>query len=259
MEKNRVAISLLNWDGLELTTQCVHGLLQYHVPADIYILDNGSVKNEAALLQKKFPEITIKRSDVNLGFTGGNNYWIDRLTKTYDYIILLNQDTVTTGDFITPMLNIMDEHLDIAACGPTGGKISLWTGKVYSGQGEDCIIGYCCMLRATALSSVGKLTDQYFAYYEEADWCKRAKQHGFRCQVIPTTTLQHIKNSPYRTYYNARNMVWFMKRFASPLQLAYFFCYYFTLFWLERLHKKSSLSDLWQAAYAGWTKRLPPL
>lgn len=250
--KHRVAISLLNWNGLELTTTCLTGLLQHHIPADIYILDNGSEHNEADELSKRFPNLRIERSDTNLGFTGGNNYWIQQLLPNYDYIILLNQDTVVTGDFVTPLQTTMDQDETIAASGPTGGRISLWTGKVYSDQGDDCIIGYCCMLRSQALRTVGKLTTEYFAYYEEADWCWRAKQLGYRCQVIPTTTLQHHKTGSYRTYYNARNMVWFMKRFASPLQLSWFFCYYFTVFWLERLHKGSKLSDLYRAAKDGW-------
>ncbi len=255
----RVAIIILNWNGLALTKVCVAGLLQHHVPADIYILDNGSAQNEALALKQHFPAIHIERSEVNLGFTGGNNYWLKRLQPQYQYMVLLNQDTVVTGDFITPMLTVMDAQSDIAACGPTGGKISLWTGKVYSDQGNDCIIGYCCMMRTSAIQKIGLLTEQYFAYYEEADWCWRAKQQGLRCHVVSTTTLQHLKSSSYRTYYNARNMVWFMKRFASPLRLSWFFCYYFSIFWIERLRKGSTVRDLWRAAYDGWTKHLPPL
>ncbi|HBY73879.1 MAG TPA: hypothetical protein DEG44_04260 [Candidatus Kerfeldbacteria bacterium] len=252
MEKNRVAISLLNWNGVELTTQCVQGLLQHQVPADLYILDNGSEQNEAATLTQRFPSVVSERSEKNLGFTGGNNYWINRLQDQYDYIVLLNQDTIVTGDFITAMVTVMDTDRAVAACGPTGGKISLWTGKVYSDEGDDVIIGYCCLMRTSVLKQIGPLTERYFAYYEEADWCWRARLAGYRCQVVPTTTLRHIKSAAYRTYYNARNMVWFMKQFASPLQLAYFFCYYFTIFWIERLRKRSRLTDLWKAAKDGW-------
>lgn len=259
MEKNRVAISLLNWNGLDLTTTCVRGVLEHHIPADLYILDNGSTRNEAEELRNRFPGIQIERSDTNLGFTGGNNFWLNTLRKQYDYIILLNQDTIITGDFVTPLLQVMGEDPTIAACGPMGAKISLWTGKVYRNHGDDCIVGYCCMLRTTVLEQIGLLTEQYFAYYEEADWCWRAKQRGHRCQVAPLTTIHHDKSGPYRTYYNARNMVWFMKRFAHWYQLIYFFGYYFSIFWIERLRKGATLTDLWRAAYDGWSRRLPRL
>ncbi|MBI4406908.1 MAG: glycosyltransferase family 2 protein [Candidatus Kerfeldbacteria bacterium] len=248
----RVAIIILNWNGLALTKACVTGLIQYQVPADIYILDNGSAQNEAPELKQHFPDVHIERSEVNLGFTGGNNYWITRLQDHYDYLVLLNQDTIVTGDFITPLLSLADSDQRLAAVGPTAGKISLWTGKVYTGQGDDVIIGYCCMMRTSVLKQIGALTEKYFAYYEEADWCWRAHLAGYRCQSVTITELQHLKSSPYRTYYNARNMVWFMKRFANPLQLTWFFCYYFSVFWIERLRKGSTLSDLWRAAKDGW-------
>lgn len=255
----RVAIMILNWNGLALTKACVAGLLQHQVPADIYILDNGSEHNEATELTKQFPGLTIERSHTNLGFTGGNNYWITRLQDQYDYLVLLNQDTIVTGDFLTPMLIYMDSHANTAVCGSSGGSVSLWTGKVASDGGTDCIIGYCFMMRTAAIQKVGLLTEQYFAYYEEADWCLRAKRFGYDCAVIKTNLLTHLKSSGFRTYYIARNMVWFMKRFASPLQLTWFFCYYFSIFWIERLRKGSTLRDFSRAAYDGWTKHLPTL
>lgn len=256
----QVAIIILNWNGLALTKECVTGLLKHQVPADIYILDNGSEHNEAIALKQHFPVMHIKRSAVNLGFTGGNNYWITQLLpKHYQYILLLNQDTVVNGDFLTPMLTYMDSHANTAVCGPTGGTVSLWTGKVTSNGGTDCVIGYCFMMRTTAIEKVGLLTEQYFAYYEEADWCLRAKRLGYDCAAIKTNVLTHLKSNSFRTYYVARNMIWFMKRFANPLQRVVFFCYYFSIFWIERLRKGSRLRDLWRAAYDGWTKRLPSL
>jgi len=256
----QAAIIILNWNGLALTTACVRSLLEQRVPADIYILDNGSIKNEANSLRTTFGEkITVQRSETNLGFSGGNNFWLRQLHTQYPYLLLLNQDTVVTGDCVTPLLQAMENDSTVAACGPTGGKISLWTGKVRRDAGNDCIIGYCVLLRSAALTKVGLLEEGYFAYYEEADWCWRAKQHSYHCQVVATTTVSHLQNHTFRTNYIARNMVWFMKRFASPLQLVVFFCYYFTVFWIERLRKGSQLSELMSAARAGWNQHLPRL
>ncbi len=254
------AIIILTWNGYDLTTACVQGFLQHNVPADIYILDNGSVYDEAKKLRHNFGEtITVQRSEKNLGFSGGNNYWLRQLQTDYPYIVLLNQDTVVNGDFITPLIQAMDNDANIAACGPTGGAISLWTGKVRRDSGTDCIIGYCLALRSAVLTKVGLLEEQYFAYYEEADWCWRARQAGYHCQVVSNLPVTHLQNHTFRTQYIARNMVWFMKRFASPVQLIFFFCYYFTVFWIERLRKGARLHELYQAAWAGWFKHLPRL
>ncbi len=255
MEK--VAIIILNWNGLALTTKCLEGLLSNHVSADLYILDNGSQENEAANLRTRFPTVHVERSETNLGFTGGNNYWLKQLSGQYPYIILLNQDTEITGDIVSPLLAAMEADPLLAACGPTGAAISLWTGKVKRDAGSDCVVGYCVMLRSSVLQAIGELTEQYFAYYEEADWCLQAKQAGYHIQVVPLNSIQHLQNHQFRTYYIARNMVWFMKRFANPLQLTYFFCYYFTIFWVERIRKGSTFRDLLRAAQAGWYHSLP--
>jgi GT2 family glycosyltransferase len=257
---SKIAISILNWNGLELTTRCVQGLLDQAVPADIYILDNGSAQNEADKLRERFGDaVQIERSDHNLGFSGGNNYWIERLVNQYDSILLLNQDTVITSDIVTPLAQALDQDARAAAVGPTGAKISLWTGKVVRDQGSDCVVGYCILLSSSALKQVGWLEDQYFAYYEEADWCMRARKAGWHCVVVPLAGIVHEQNHRFRTNYIARNMVWFMKRFASPAQLIFFFGYYFTVFWIERLRKGSSPHDLVHAAQAGWFHRLPKL
>ncbi len=255
-----VAIIILNWNGLVLTTRSVGGLLQHSIPADLYILDNGSKQNEAEVLRQQFGKaIQVERSDHNLGFSGGNNYWMRKLVDQYEYILLLNQDTVITGDIITPLVQALDKDQNAAAAGPTGAKISLWTGKVIRDQGDDCIVGYCMLLRSRALKQIGLLEDQYFAYYEEADWCVRAKMAGYHNVVVPLTTITHEQHHAFRTHYIARNMVWFMKRYANLIQLSVFFIYYFTLFWVERLRKGSSIHDLVQAAQAGWFHRLPKL
>jgi GT2 family glycosyltransferase len=168
----------------------------------------------------------------------------------------------------------LEQHPKTAVTGPVvynedstiqsaGASISLWTGKVRSHKTlptqptpVDCIVGNCFMMRTQAIKEIGQLTEKYFAYYEEADWCLQAKQHGWNCVVVPMAKLTHAKANNFRTYFIARNMVWFMKKFASPLQLSYFFCYYFTIFFLERLKKGSHLADLIRASQAGWLQHL---
>lgn len=257
MEKNRVAILILNWNGLNDTLLCVRSLQTHQLPADIYVLDNGSNHNEADLLKVQLSDCFISRSSSNLGFTGGNNQLLQAVQSQYDYCVLLNQDTITTADWLTPMVAYMDDHSEVAVTGPTGASISLWTGKVTNLElltptRVDCVVGYCFMIRSKILPKVGYLTKRYFAYYEEADWCVQARQQGFDVLAIPTKAIEHRRHHQFRTYYISRNMVWFMKRFANPLQLTFFFCYYFSIYWLERLRKGSRFSDLLKAAKDGW-------
>lgn len=280
----RIAVSILNWNGFDLTRQCVQALLNSTVvPNTIMVLDNGSELNEANQLRRQFSAapVVVERSERNLGFSGGNNYIIKQLQRpaAYDYIVLLNQDAVVEPDCLERIAEYMNAHPNVAVAGPLvlnpddtiqscGAKINPWTGKIISrrqGQARtaapqtaepvDCVIGNCFMIRTTALATVGLLDERYFAYYEEADWCRRATAAGLNCTIVPHAIMRHSKSGGFRTYLIMRNIIWFQKKWASALQLVAFFFYYFGYFIWERLKKGSSARELYQASRDGWLNR----
>lgn len=276
MEKTfRLAVCILNWNGLAYTTACVESLHASTYQAfDTIILDNGSTNNEADLLQQKFAHaITTYRSDQNLGFAGGYNYLILELLKntSYDYYLLLNQDAIVTPACIAQLVDYISTHSKTAVVGPKvlnpdnsiqslGATINFRTGKIASRrdafatepQSVDVIVGNCFMVRASAIKQLGLFDPSYFAYYEEADWCMRAHQAGLTSVVVPDAVIQHKKSGGFRTYLVVRNMIWFEKKFASFSQLMLFWCYFWLWFWPERLKKQSSIKQLWAASIDGW-------
>lgn len=275
MEKNsRLAICILNWNGLEYTTECITSLYaSSYKDFDIIILDNGSSINEAKLLEQKFSEkIIIYRSETNLGFADGYNHLILELLKdrSYEYYLLLNQDATVMPDSLNQLINYLDQHADVAVVGPKvlnadssiqslGANVNFYTGKITSRHDDiihpqpvDVIIGNCMLLRASAVQKLGLFDQKYFAYYEEADWCVRARQAGFSCVVVPNAVIQHKKSGGFRTYLVVRNMIWFEKKFASLFQLTIFWCYFWCVFIPERIKKSSKLRELLAASIDGW-------
>ncbi|MBX2814897.1 MAG: glycosyltransferase, partial [Saprospiraceae bacterium] len=94
-----IPIIVLNWNGLDDTRECMHALLQLDYPRfQVYLIDNGSVGREGAILESEFhsiAQITVLRLEANLGFTGAHNWILPRLLdEDYPYIALLNNDTV---------------------------------------------------------------------------------------------------------------------------------------------------------------------
>ena len=70
----RVAVVVLNWDGLELTRACVNSLLAQTHACEIHVVDNGSANAEAKALRSEFGErIRLYELPQNAGFTGGCN------------------------------------------------------------------------------------------------------------------------------------------------------------------------------------------
>lgn len=78
--KKQIDISIItvNYNGLQNTRELIKSLCRHHVrySFEIIVVDNGSTQDEAAILQKDYPDISVIRSEQNLGFSGGNNLGI---------------------------------------------------------------------------------------------------------------------------------------------------------------------------------------
>jgi len=96
---SKCAIVVLNWNGLEDTTECIESLLASNLDnCKIYLLDNYSDDSEGELLYERYdshPGISVTLYHENLGFTGAHNkLWHQSLRhKDYEHVILINNDT----------------------------------------------------------------------------------------------------------------------------------------------------------------------
>lgn len=84
----------------------------------------------------------------------------------------------------------------------------------------DFISGTAMMVRSEVFEKVGLLENPYFMYYEDVEFCQKAKKAGFKIIFVPSTTVLHKesssigKNSPAQEYYMARNHLLFVERYA---------------------------------------------
>ena len=259
----KVGIVVLNWDRLDETLKCLDSVCNIEYPnLEVMLVDNHSRENPTAAVEKEFPEIKIIRNEANLGYAGGNNVGIREGLRTgCDYVILLNNDAFPEPDMVAEMVRKATSDDRIAA---VGGKV-LWTERpntlwaVYAwetfnanivtveglidedrGQYEKCrdvhvVVGCALMLRREALEDVGLLDETFFAYHEDLDWCRRARDKGYRVVYVPTAVLYHRgsastgggPDSPIM-YFGGRNSVLYAKKHATAsqwLKFLLFLCY----------------------------------
>lgn len=199
----------------------------------------------------------------NEGFVGGNNIAIKQILREgkSDYILLLNNDTIVDRDFLTGLIKIADSDKGIGIVGPkiyyhdfkgkknviqsAGATINLYTGvatwygekKIDRRQFEKIrtvgyITGACLLIKCEAIKKIGILNDKLFAYFEDVDWCLRAKEKGYDVVYAPGSTIWHkggetSKNIPELSmYYRVRNRFLIEKRFAKNYQYIFFIGYY---------------------------------
>jgi len=249
-----VSTVILNWNGIADTRECLQSLQRIDYPNNsIVVVDNGSEGGEAAALRDEFGgSVHLIESETNLGFAGGANLGIRHaLAEGADYVLLLNNDTTVDPGVLTALVEAAQSHPDAAAlCAKayyyadpdvvysTGGSVNLWTatarqigrGQRDRGQFEnvatrDYADGVCMLIPRHALESVGLLDEDYFSYWEETDWCIRARDKGLRCYYVPAAKIWHKAarvQSPTNEYnfLFRRNALMFVRKRGTPLHVA---------------------------------------
>ena len=202
-----------------------------------------------------FPFVII-RNKINLGFAGGNNAGIRYALGKGDcsYVWLLNNDTIVDPNALTHMVERIERHHSIGMCGSTiryyndkekiqaygGGYYCRWLGlpwhygrlnwlgrRIEPNKAEkwmNYVEGASILATRKFIENVGLMSEDYFLYFEEADWAFRAKGR-FDLAYAPESIVYHkvggsigtssnpLKKSYICDYFNIRNRIVFSKKF----------------------------------------------
>ena len=252
----RVAIILLNHNGLQLTRDCLRSLLAIDYPDyRVFVIDNGSARDESVPLTAEFGDsIDIRRNQEALGFCVGNNQGMRlALEQGFDYLLLLNNDTRVERSFLTELVQLMESDPRIGVVGPkvldfnqppgvdtVGGDLNLWIARHVHFRrpypevrtGLTFINGCAFLLRRQAVEQVGLLDEDYYAYWEEGDYCLRLRRAGWRIACDPRSVIYHKGGQTNRylsnlyIYYMVRNGFLCMKKNGRWYQWPSFtFCF----------------------------------
>ena len=143
MDKS-VNIFVLNWNGKDLTLDCLNSLKKITYPnTHVIVIDNGSTDGSVDAISNQFYDYEIIELEENLGFSQGNNAGFKLVKRKADYTIFLNNDTIVDANFVEPLINEMEVNSSIKQSAPkiyyadqrdliwfAGGKISLWNGYI---------------------------------------------------------------------------------------------------------------------------------
>lgn len=260
----KVSIIILNWNGKEDTLECLESLYQIDYPNyEIILVDNDSNDSSVELFKEKYPEIEIIQNKENLGFAEGNNIGIKKaINSGTEYVLLLNNDTTVSQNFLTELIDAAKD-IDVGIAGPmvyfydypnkiqsTGHKI-LWNrgkpsdlrrnkidnGKLENIENVDCVCGCAFLAKSEVFKKIGYLNKNYFLYWEETELCVRASKAGYNIIFVPKAKIWHkggtkSKASGLYNYYVNRNAFWFMKQHSTGKQYISFLLYFLAFrFW----------------------------
>ncbi|HEU5005115.1 MAG TPA: glycosyltransferase family 2 protein [Candidatus Saccharimonadales bacterium] len=297
--KNKSLVSIVNWNNSAATNACLFGIAQLpkEEQPDVVVVDNHSLvdplKLDAAVKNKLRSLKVIENSD-NLGFAGGHNPNIKAAKESgYAYVFVLNPDTeIIDKEVFKELVAGLEANKSALAAAPTilssnkpaviwygGGQLStktsvvkhLGVGKIASAQpGSAKTVSFitgCCFAIALKRADLKQLLfqDEYFLYWEDADWCARALGAGFELLYLPNVKiLHHVSSSlgvrsPAYIYYNIRNHFLFIRdrvgglyKFVAFLRLLYISLKYVINIWLRYSQKHQAAKGL----FWGWADGL---
>jgi len=270
VKNSRVSVIVLNWNGWQDTVECLGSLEKLetgNLKIDVIVCDNGSTDDSlerlrAFKIQNSRFKIHVIENRANLGFAGGNNPGIRyAMEQGADYVFLLNNDTIIQdGDFLQKLVAVGESDPTIGILGPfvlfaddpekihfAGGKINFWMNRAeHIGLGEkmengkwktvrpyevDYITGAAMLVKRQVIEKIGLMNESYFLYYEDSDWCIRARKAGFRCIMVSEARILHKVSRSTRpgssSYisYHVRNGLYLAWRNGGLLRR------FFAIFW----------------------------
>ncbi len=207
----KISIIVLTFNSGKYILDCLNSVKKSsYTNYEIIVVDNGSKDGSADLVKNNFPNVKLVLNEKNLGFTGGNNIGVKHAKG--DLIFLLNDDTTINKDLLKTLAEELMSSGKIGVVGPKiyymdepekvwfgGGMINWAKGEGYHLKSDkkmevDYITGCALMTRKEIIDKIGLFDNKFFAYYEDADFCRKVKKLGYEIKYIPYGGVWHAKS-----------------------------------------------------------------
>jgi GT2 family glycosyltransferase len=215
----RVTIVILCWNRWPLTERCLETLRRNTdlSAVDVLVVDNGS-EDETPERLRSIPWILTIRNDRNLGYVRGNNAGIRAADPASDVILLNNDVEITQAGWIETLRAAAGSAPDVGIVGcrlvlPDGRLLhagtyilpdTMWGQQIGALETDvnqyarlrdvEGIVFACAYIRREVLKALGGLSERYVSYFEDTDFCLRARAAGFRTLCCGGVTLVHAEH-----------------------------------------------------------------
>lgn len=237
----KIAVVILNWNGVKLLEQFLPSVIQFSPEATVYVADNASTDDSISFIKNNFPSVQIVQNKTNQGFAGGYNEALQYIDAAI--YALVNSDIEVTENWLKPIVETFDSEPKTAIiqpkildfkrkeyfeyAGAAGGFIDKYgypfcRGRIFdtlekdNGQYNDTTgifwaSGACFFIRSEVYRELKGFDEDFFAHQEEIDLCWRAINRGCEIKYNSKSIVYHVggatlqQSNPKKTYLNFRN------------------------------------------------------
>jgi GT2 family glycosyltransferase len=197
---------------------------------ELIVVDNNSSDGSVEAIRREFAAVKLVAQAENRGFAGGVNRGVQ--VATQPFVLLLNSDAQTSRASIEEAARYMAGFPEVGILGPQilspqrSPQPSAWrdpslTWMMMSALGlsklkffnferyqeksfteateVDCVSGCAMMIRRDLLDELGGFDEDYFMYFEETDFCVRARDRGKRVHHAPVGEFLHDEGGTSKT------------------------------------------------------------
>jgi len=229
-----VSVVIVNWNTRDMVLRLLESLTE---PAEgsghqleLIVVDNNSSDGSVEAIRREFPQVELVAQRENEGFAGGVNPGVR--VATQPLVLLLNTDARTTRKSIEEVAAYMSALPEVGVVGPRilspahEPQSSAWrepslTGLAFNALGlsklrllnferyrdepfdepaeVDCVSGCAMMIRRDLIVELGGFDENYFMYFEETDFCVRARRRGKRVHHAPIGEFVHEEGGTAKT------------------------------------------------------------
>lgn len=218
---------IVSYNTRDLLRNCLESLFEGQ-PRSVTVVDNNSSDGSADMVEAQFPAARLIRNDENVGFARAVNQALPDATATF--VLLLNPDAMIGQGALGTLTRYLLEHPAVGAVGPAmrhpdgrlrvlpaGRQPTLWrvfthsTGlsrlsafsPLFDGWQHragvhdrgplavEWLTGGCLLVRTAAVREIGLLSERWFMYAEDLEFCKRLTGAGWQIVHLPSAVVQH--------------------------------------------------------------------
>jgi GT2 family glycosyltransferase len=244
----RFSVVIVNYNGGSMLLECVLSAVREGVPASqIIVVDNGSRDDSMQALESHVAGARVVRNNCNAGFARAVNQGIGLATA--EFILLLNNDAQLEPGALQAFAEGFDTFPNLAIA---GGQLHYPDGRLQSAFAPfpslaeeilplillqsifpdrfrrktaeetpvvvESVLGACLCVRNSILPKLGLLDEDYFFFFEEIDWCRRAWQMAAQVYYLPKARAWHRQGhtanrfrGPSRVEYQRSKLTFFKK------------------------------------------------
>ena len=220
MTAKKIAIVILTWNGLELTRRCLTSLQLPMLPENVHVIvvDNGSSDGTPEYV-RSLHRVTLIENGKNLGYAKAVNIGTRAAPTDADIVLLNNDVELIEPDWLERLattansdpkigvvgVKIVRDDGSLQHCGAYLPMDTMWGQQLGGGEVDigqysgihDCesVVFACAYVKRATLEAVGLLSEDFFAYFEDTDYCLRTSLAGLRVVVCGDIRVKHSENS----------------------------------------------------------------